>query len=73
MGRILDRAIGSARFPLYVVFRAPGRGIGALPAAGSSEEHSDPVKILCKVSEQRNKLDCFWTDRLLCSLMEGVN
>jgi hypothetical protein len=49
------------------------KGFSALLVAGSGEEHSDPMRILCKVSEQRIKWDCFWTDRLLCSLMEGVN
>ncbi len=49
------------------------KGFSALLPAVSGEEDSDPVKILCKVSEQRIKWDCFWTDRLLCSLMEGVN
>jgi hypothetical protein len=49
------------------------KGFSALLAAESREEHSDSMKILCKVSEQRIKWDCFWTDRLLCSLMEGVN
>ena len=49
------------------------QGFSALLPALFGEEDSDPVKILCKVSEQRIKWECFRTDRLLCSLMEGVN